>query len=151
MLGVFLLPAFTRLGHERQNLLCPCDGMHVCTDQISVYTLIRKSFGGNGVRAHVNSKGKIPSTGKKSLQRRIEPTTLLKAGQRAHHTTNELFRPSILLRSLLYLNWLPQVICLNDLCCLEVTIAILIGRGIFLYFSAITSPFLCLTGRRKTV
>ena len=32
MLGVFLLPAFTRLGHEHQDLLSPCDGMHVCTD-----------------------------------------------------------------------------------------------------------------------
>ena len=32
MLGVFLLPAFTRLGHERQDLLIPCNGMHVCTD-----------------------------------------------------------------------------------------------------------------------
>ena len=32
MLGVFLLPAFTRLGHERQDLLSQCDGMHVCTD-----------------------------------------------------------------------------------------------------------------------
>ena len=27
-LGVFLLPAFTRLGHECQDLLSPCDGMH---------------------------------------------------------------------------------------------------------------------------
>ena len=32
MLGVFLLPAFTRLGHERQDLLSPCDEMRVCTD-----------------------------------------------------------------------------------------------------------------------
>ena len=32
MLGMFLLPAFTRLGHERQDLLSPCDEMHVCTD-----------------------------------------------------------------------------------------------------------------------
>ena len=32
MLGVFLLPAFTRLGHERQDLLSLCGGMHVCTD-----------------------------------------------------------------------------------------------------------------------
>ena len=32
MLGVFLLPAFTRLGHERQDLLSPCDEMHVSTD-----------------------------------------------------------------------------------------------------------------------
>ena len=32
LLGVFLLPAFTRLGHECQDLLSPCYGMHVCTD-----------------------------------------------------------------------------------------------------------------------
>ena len=32
MLGVFILPAFTRLGHECQGLLSPCDGMYVCTD-----------------------------------------------------------------------------------------------------------------------
>ena len=32
VLGVFLLPAFTRLGHERQDLLNPCDEMYVCTD-----------------------------------------------------------------------------------------------------------------------
>ena len=31
MLGVFLLPAFTCLGHERQDLLSLCNGMHVCT------------------------------------------------------------------------------------------------------------------------
>ena len=31
-LGVFLLPAFTCLGHERQDLLGPCNEMHVCTD-----------------------------------------------------------------------------------------------------------------------
>ena len=29
MLGVF---SFTRLGHECQDLLSPCDGMHMCTD-----------------------------------------------------------------------------------------------------------------------
>ena len=32
MLGVFLLPAFTRLGHACQDLLSLCDGMHVCSD-----------------------------------------------------------------------------------------------------------------------
>ena len=32
MLGVFLFPAFTRLGHECQDLLSPCDGMHVSPD-----------------------------------------------------------------------------------------------------------------------
>ena len=53
-----------------------------------------KEFWGNGFRTHVNSKGKILCTGKKkSPQRRIEPTTLHQAGQRAQHTTNELFWP----------------------------------------------------------
>ena len=32
ILGVFLLPAFTRLGHECQDLLSLWDGMHVRTD-----------------------------------------------------------------------------------------------------------------------
>ena len=32
MHGAFLLPAFTRLGHDCQDLLGPCDGMHVYTD-----------------------------------------------------------------------------------------------------------------------
>ena len=45
MLGVFLLPAFTCSGHERQDLLSPCDEMHVCTDKTSVYTLIPKEMG----------------------------------------------------------------------------------------------------------
>ena len=45
MLCVFLLPAFTHLGHQCQDLLSPCDKMHVCTDYTSGYTLIQKSFG----------------------------------------------------------------------------------------------------------
>ena len=31
MLGVLLLPAFSRLGYECQDLLRPCDGMQVGT------------------------------------------------------------------------------------------------------------------------
>ena len=69
MLGVFLLPAFTRLGQECQDLLSPCNGIHVCTDETSVYSLIRKTFGGSGVRTHVNSKGKDPLFRKKNLLR----------------------------------------------------------------------------------
>ena len=46
MLGVFLLPAFTHLGHEHQDLLSLSDGRHVCTDYTSVYTVIQKSLGG---------------------------------------------------------------------------------------------------------
>ena len=32
MLGVFLLPALTRPGHDCQDLLSPCDGMYVSSD-----------------------------------------------------------------------------------------------------------------------
>ena len=92
VLGVFFLPEFTRLGHERQDLLSPCDEMHVCTDWTSVHTLIRKSFGGIGVWTHVNSKGKIPSP-EKCPQRRIEPATLWTVSP---NTTNELFRPPLI-------------------------------------------------------
>ena len=46
MLGVCLLPAFTHLGHECQDRLSPCDGMHVGANWTSVVTLIRKSFAG---------------------------------------------------------------------------------------------------------
>ena len=45
MLGAFLLPAFNCLGHEFQNILSPCDGMHVCTDETSVYTLSERVLG----------------------------------------------------------------------------------------------------------
>ena len=61
MLGVFLLPAFTRLGHERPDLLSPGNGIHVCTD-LGLYSH-QKEFLGNGFRNHVSSKGKIRSTG----------------------------------------------------------------------------------------
>ena len=44
MLGVFLLPAFARLGHECQDLLSLCNGMHVYTDQTLIYTLIQRGF-----------------------------------------------------------------------------------------------------------
>ena len=49
----------------------------------------KRVFWGNGVWTHVNSKGKIPSTGK-FPQRRIKPATLWTASP---NTTNELFRP----------------------------------------------------------
>ena len=49
----------------------------------------------NGVRTHANSKGKNPLYRKKnSPQRRIDPTTLHQAGQRAQHTTNQRASPA---------------------------------------------------------
>ena len=59
------------------------------------FSLIQKSFLGNGVRIPVNSKGKIPSTGLNFPQWRIKPTTLHQAGQRTQHFTSELFRPPV--------------------------------------------------------
>ena len=45
-----------------------------------------EEFWGDGVRTHVNSQGKKYSL--PDVQRRIEPTTLFQAGQRAQHTTD---------------------------------------------------------------
>ena len=56
---------------------------------LGLYSHPKEFFGGNGVWTHVNSKGKIPSTGK-CPQRRIEHATLWTASP---NTTNELFRP----------------------------------------------------------
>ena len=108
MLGVFLLPAFTRLGHECQDLLSPCDGMHVCTDRTSVYSLIRKKFGGMESEPMLTPREKSPLPEKNYPLRRIEPTTLHHAGQRAQHTVNELFRP-------------PYTEVADQSCCLTVT------------------------------
>ena len=56
---------------------------------LGLYSHPEEFFGGNGVWTHVNSKGKIPSTGK-FPQRRIEPVTLWTASP---NTTNELLWP----------------------------------------------------------
>ena len=59
---------------------------------LSLYSNLKEIWG-NGLRTHVNSKGKIHSTGKIFAQRRIEPVTLHQRGQQAQRTTNELFWP----------------------------------------------------------
>ena len=90
MLGVFLLLAFNRLGHECQDFLSPCDGMHVCTD-LGLYSHPKESFflggGGGGVESEtiLTSREKItlPET-----QRRFKPAMLHHAGQRAQHATD---------------------------------------------------------------
>ena len=75
MLGVFFLPAFTCLGHECQDLLSPCDGMHVCTNSLCSHP---KEF------QRVESEAML-TTREKSLlpevQRRVKPTMLYHAGQ----------------------------------------------------------------------
>ena len=55
-----------------------------------------KEFQGNGVRTHVNSKEKVPSTGKNSPERGSEPKMLHQTRQRAQHTTNKLFQTPLL-------------------------------------------------------
>ena len=101
MLGVILLPAFTRLGHECQDLLSPCDGMHnICaytrprfilsSERVVLLCFVFVLFflfcfvfvvgggGGGGVRTYVNSKGKIPSTGKILLRGGSNPRRCIK-------------------------------------------------------------------------
>ena len=73
MMGVFLLLTFTRLGHECQDLLSPWDGLHVCTDWISVYTLIWKSFGGMESEIMLTPRETFPLL---EAQRRVDPATL---------------------------------------------------------------------------
>ena len=84
MLSVFLLPTFTRLGYECQDLLSPCDGMHVCTDKTSVYTLIRKSFEGMEPETMLTPREESLL---QEAERRFETATLYRTGQRAQHTT----------------------------------------------------------------
>ena len=84
LLVVFLLPAFTCLRDECQDLQSLCDGIHMCTGYTLVYTLIWKSFWGMESEPMLTPKEKSP---------KIEPTMLHQAGQRAQHTTNELFQP----------------------------------------------------------
>ena len=64
VLGVFLLPAFARLGHECQDLLSPSDGMHARQDWTLVALSSKRVFRGNGIIIHGNYKGRFPSTGK---------------------------------------------------------------------------------------
>ena len=102
VLGVFLLPAFTRLGHECQDLF-ESVRWNACVHRLDLGLYSHpKEFWGNGVWTHVNSKGKIPSTGK-CPQRSIEPATLW---QRAQALPTELFRPPMNFQKLHYHSFL---------------------------------------------
>ena len=68
---MFLLPAFTRLGHGHQDVLSPYDEMHVCTEYASVCTLIRKNFRGMGSEATLTPREKSPLPEKK--KKKISP------------------------------------------------------------------------------
>ena len=57
MLGVFLLTAFTRLGHDCQGLL-ESVRWNACVHRLDLGLYPHpKEFWGNGVRTHVNSRG----------------------------------------------------------------------------------------------
>ena len=61
MLGVFLLPAFTRLGHECPFWVGSFESMwwNACAHRLDLGLYSHpKEFWRNGVRTHVNSKGK---------------------------------------------------------------------------------------------
>ena len=81
MLGVFW--AFTRLGHECQDFFSLCNGVHVCIDKTSVYTIMKECLGNGSQNPMLTPREKSPLPEKKSPQRRNEPTTLHQAGQRA--------------------------------------------------------------------
>ena len=86
---VCFFPAFTGLEHECQESM----QWYVCVHRLDLKVYSHpKELRGNRIRTHVNSKGKYPLYWK-NPQRRIEPSTLHQAGQRAQHTTYELFKP----------------------------------------------------------
>ena len=95
MLGEFLLPAFTRLGHECQDLFSQCHTRHVCI--YTPFILLFEGVLGSGVRTHVNSKGKFPLP---EAQNRMEPATLHHTEQRAQHTTVGLILDFFQLRNI---------------------------------------------------
>ena len=64
VLGKFLFPVFKVIcpKHECQDLLSPRDGIHMYAQTGPPFILSPERVQGNGVRTHVNSKQKIPST-----------------------------------------------------------------------------------------
>ena len=76
--------------------VCAMDCM--CTQTRPQFILSSKGVLGEWSKNPCKLQGKNPLYWKNSLQRRIEPTTLRQAGQRAQHTTNKLFQPYVCLQ-----------------------------------------------------
>ena len=55
---VFSLPAFTRLGHERQDFFSPCDGMHVFIPRFILSS--ERVLGGMESEPMLTPRGKNP-------------------------------------------------------------------------------------------
>ena len=88
LLGVFFVLGIHRNHPSRtwmSESFSSWDGMHVCTDYTSVYTLIWRSFGGMVSVPTLTPREKSPLL---AAQRRTEPMTLHHAWQRAQHTTD---------------------------------------------------------------
>ena len=81
MLDVFLLPAFSRLGHECQDLFCRVMEC-MCAQTRLWFILSSERVLGEWSQNPCWLQRPSPPL------RRIEPTTLHQAGQRAQHTTN---------------------------------------------------------------
>ena len=78
MLGLLLLPAFTCLGHEHQDLFESVWWI-ACVRRLALSLYSHpKEFWGSGVRTHVISKGKIPSTGKILFREGSNPRRCIK-------------------------------------------------------------------------
>ena len=90
VLGVFLLPAFTRLGHERQDLLSPCDEIHVCAQTRPWFILSsERVFGGMEFEPMLTPREKSP------LPENVPRggSNPRRCGQPAQALPTELFRP----------------------------------------------------------
>ena len=97
MLGEFLLLAFHLSRTWMSGSFESVRWNYVCVHRLdlSLYSHPQE-FLRNGVRTHVNCKGKIPSVRKISPEKRMELTTLHQAGQGASTLpTSYSFRPQV--------------------------------------------------------
>ena len=92
MLGVFLLPAFTRLGRERQDLLSPCDEICMCAQ-----TRPRFILSSEGVFGRMEFEPMLTPREKSPLPENVPRggSNPRRCGQRAQALPTELFRPPI--------------------------------------------------------
>ena len=133
MLGVFLLPAFTRLGHGGQDLLSSCDGLHVCTDQTSVYTLIQRHFGGMESKPVLTPEKKCPLPEFVFLRGGSNPGRCITQDSEPNTLPTELFRPLARDEPRLTLSGLT---CLGSLCFVICTV---MKKPQLVYFTVIVS------------
>ena len=107
--------------------------MHVCTDYASVYTLIRKSFGGVSLEFNIiQLTAENREEWRKLVVKSQEPDYGISEGEGEGAWTD-----------------LPHITQLCGLCCLEETAARLVHFDRFLPVTALTIQFLLLPGKKK--